>query len=202
MNDEWLNIFNDRHVKIGVESRTTVHAQGLWHETFHCWFVKLIDSEPHLYFQQRSNVKKDFPGLFDITAAGHLHAHESVSDGIREVEEELGVTLGMNDLRPVGVLKDSIVQGELIDNEFAHTYIFIIENDNLLFNLQPEEVSAIYSATVSEVVRLYESEVDHISMKCIHSNGENDPFIYAKLQDFVPHGDGYMKQILQALKEA
>ena len=75
LEDEWLNTFNDRHVKIGVESRTNVHAQGLWHETFHCWFVKLVDIEPHLYFQQRSEVKKDFPCLFDITAAGHLLAH-------------------------------------------------------------------------------------------------------------------------------
>lgn len=199
MNDEWLNTFNDCHVKIGVKSRTSVHAQGLWHETFHCWFVKLVGSEPHLYFQQRSDRKKDFPGLFDITAAGHLLAHETVSDGLREVEEELGVTLEMNDLRSVGVLKDSIVQGELIDNEFAHTYLFFIESDNLIFKLQPEEVSAIFSTPVSEVVRLYERVVDQISMRCIHSNCENQPFINVKLQDFVPHGEEYMKRILQAL---
>ena len=115
------------------------------------------------------------------------------------MEEELGITLKINDLHPIGILKDRIVHGELIDNEFAHTYIFFIENDNLLFDLQPEEVSAIYSTPVSEVVRLYEREVDQISMRCIHSNRKNDPLINVNLQDFVPHGEGYMKQILQAL---
>ncbi|WP_233522994.1 NUDIX domain-containing protein [Peribacillus saganii] len=60
-----------------------------------------------MYFQLRSEEKKDFPSLFDISAAGHILANETVEDGIREVKEELGIDISMNDLEYVGVIKDS-----------------------------------------------------------------------------------------------
>ncbi|MGB2992011.1 MAG: NUDIX hydrolase, partial [Paenisporosarcina sp.] len=88
---EVLSIFDENHQKIGEQSRDVIHTEGHWHETFHCWIVQMKLDVPYLYFQQRSKVKKDFPNLYDITAAGHLLAHEMVHDGLREVEEELGL---------------------------------------------------------------------------------------------------------------
>ncbi|WNQ12825.1 NUDIX domain-containing protein [Paenibacillus aurantius] len=49
--------------------------------------------EPCLLLQRRHPGKDTYPGLFDITAAGHLEAGENVSDGIRELKEELGTDL-------------------------------------------------------------------------------------------------------------
>ncbi|WP_223260763.1 NUDIX hydrolase [Bacillus sp. LNXM65] len=93
MEQEKLNILNEQHEAIGVAPRSDVHAQGLWHETFHFWLLKKELDTVYLYFQLRSPAKKDFPSLFDITAAGHLLANEQPSDGVREVEEELGLTV-------------------------------------------------------------------------------------------------------------
>ncbi len=41
--------------------------------------------------------------MLDATAAGHLTAGESVADGMREVEEELGVSWPMDALTDLGV---------------------------------------------------------------------------------------------------
>lgn len=199
LESEWLAVFDENHQKIGENTRAFIHQHGLWHETFHCWIVQVENGVPHLYFQQRSDMKKDFPNLFDITAAGHLLAYETVNDGIREVKEELGIKLSMKNLQSIGIIKDTILHGDSIDNEFAHTFLYIAEKSNLRFHLQEEEVSGIFSAPLSEVERLYEKKVTHISLTCIISNKE-DVEINATLKDFVPHV-GYMEQVLNAIRQ-
>lgn len=199
LESELLAVFDENHHKIGEETRAFVHQHGLWHETFHCWIVQVENGVPHIFFQQRSGIKKDFPNLFDITAAGHLLAHETVNDGIREVKEELGINLSMKNLQSIGIIKDTISHGNFIDNEFAHTFLYIVEKRNLPFHLQEEEVSGIFSAPLSEVEKLYEKKVTHISLTCIISNKE-DVEINATLKDFVPHG-GYLEQVLNAIQQ-
>ena len=193
--EEVLSIFDENHQKVGEQSRDVIHTKGHWHETFHCWIVQIKLDVPHLYFQQRSNLKKDFPNLFDITAAGHLLAHETVDDGLREVEEELGLLLNMNELQSLGIIKDTILHGEFIDHEFAHTFMYISENENLALRLQVEEVSGIFSASLSDVIRLFEDKVESISLQCVTSN-EDVAEKMVTLIDFVPHEKEYMNEVL------
>jgi isopentenyldiphosphate isomerase len=192
---EVLSIFDENHQKIGEQSRDVIHTEGHWHETFHCWIVQMKLDVPYLYFQQRSKVKKDFPNLYDITAAGHLLAHEMVLDGLREVEEELGLLLNMNELQSLGIIRDSIVHGEFIDNEFAHTFMYKSINENLAFRLQVEEVSGIFSAPLSEVIRLFQNKVESISLQCVNSN-EDIAEKMVTLIDFVPHRKEYVNEVL------
>lgn len=201
LEEEVLAVFDKNHQKIGQQSRGVIHKQGLWHETFHCWIVHVENGVPYLYFQQRSNVKKDFPNLFDITAAGHLLAHETVNDGIREVEEELGLTISMDDLQSIGIIKDTILHGKFIDNEFAHTFLYKAEKFKLSFHLQKDEVSGIFASPLSEVVRLYDKKVDHISLQCITSYDNEVSEIGVTLNDFVPHGIRYMKEVLNCIQQ-
>lgn len=196
MEQEYLSIFDEKHQKVGKNTRSFIHQHGLWHETFHCWFVYIENGVPYLYFQQRSEVKKDFPGLFDITAAGHILANETVKDGIREVKEELGINISMEELQSIGIIKDSILQEGFMDNEFAHTFIYITENNHLPFHLQEEEVSGIFSSPLSEVARLYDKKVELISLQCIHSKNDDLLVINATLKDFVPHDIGYINKVL------
>lgn len=79
---EKLKVYDEQYNYVREESRDVIHAKGLWHETFHCW---LVDGDEVL-IQKRSAAKKDFPGLFDITAAGHLLSDEKVMDGLRECQ--------------------------------------------------------------------------------------------------------------------
>ena len=81
---ERLRIFNVNYEQIGAAYRDEVHLRGYWHEVFHCWVVEKIEQQWYIYLQLRSYSKKDYPGQYDITAAGHLMEDETVEDGVRE----------------------------------------------------------------------------------------------------------------------
>ncbi|WP_262378410.1 hypothetical protein [Bacillus pumilus] len=49
MEHEKLRILNDQHETIGVAARSDIHAQGLWHETFHVWLLKEEQGVAGLY---------------------------------------------------------------------------------------------------------------------------------------------------------
>lgn len=143
MSDEWIKIFDEEHNPIGVAPRDEVHSKGYWHDTFHYWLVTEEEDSVYIYFQIRSNKKADYPGLLDITAAGHLLSHETIENGIREVREEIGIDVVIDDLDFLGVIDYSVNSEEFIDNEFAHTFLHRNPPQFEDFILQPDEVSGI-----------------------------------------------------------
>ena len=84
---EQLKVFDENYTYLRDESRDKVHREGLWHETFHCWLV----DDKFVYIQKRSAMKKDFPGLFDITAAGHILSTETVKMVFGKWKRNLGI---------------------------------------------------------------------------------------------------------------
>jgi isopentenyldiphosphate isomerase len=96
---ELLDVYDELGARTGVARRDVVHRDGLWHRCFHLWIL----SGDGVLLQRRSPAKEAFGGMLDATAAGHLAAGESVLDGAREAEEELGVAFAPADLEPLGV---------------------------------------------------------------------------------------------------
>ncbi|QTD40190.1 NUDIX domain-containing protein [Sporosarcina sp. Te-1] len=129
---ENLKVFDAQYNYIDDQSRDIIHAEGLWHETFHCW---LTDGE-NVFIQKRSFKKKDYPGLLDITAAGHLLSTENVMDGIREVEEELGIKVDESKLHRMGIVPNVIVLPHFIDREFSHVFLYVSTFAPAEFSLQ------------------------------------------------------------------
>ena len=81
---ENLDIYDEYMNKIGTESRDTVHHNGLWHKTVHCW---MYDDDGNIYFQIRAD-----SGKLYTTASGHVLAGETVRDAFRrEIFEEIGI---------------------------------------------------------------------------------------------------------------
>jgi isopentenyldiphosphate isomerase len=99
MDDELLDIFDERGRHVGIKRRGDVHRDGDWHLAFHLWVV----SGAGVLLQRRATTKGSWPGHLDASAAGHLLAGEAVRDGLREAEEELGVAYAFGDLEPLGV---------------------------------------------------------------------------------------------------
>ncbi|GLB61882.1 NUDIX hydrolase [Cytobacillus sp. NCCP-133] len=155
METELLNIFDEGRKQIGVASREEVHKKGYWHETFHCWFIQRDNDKNYIYFQNRSKDKKDYPDLLDITAAGHLLSHESVMDGIREVEEELGISVAFEELVPLGVIDYSAEKKNFIDKELAHVFLYRCHHLLDEFYPQLEEVSGIVRIPLEDFYELW-----------------------------------------------
>lgn len=188
---EKIKVFDEQFQYIGIHSRDHVHSKGLWHETFHCW---LIDDD-FVYIQKRSAHKKDFPSLFDITAAGHLEAHETVEDGVREIEEELGIKVAFTDLISVGIIRDIILLPHFSDYEFAHVYFYQAEFTAADFTLQEGEVESIYRIKQQDFIRLCVGEVENT----IAYRLGNQEKSLVSLTDFVPHETIYFQTIAEKL---
>ncbi|MCH7322497.1 NUDIX domain-containing protein [Solibacillus sp. MA9] len=151
---ERLAIFDEHYHKIGEAIRDEVHAKGYWHEVFHCWVIEKIEDEWMIYLQLRSKLKKDYPNQFDITAAGHLLATETILDGVRELHEELGINIAFEELKALGVIPYKIYNEIIKDYEFANVFIYEITNGLDTFQIQREELDGMYYMRLQDFFNL------------------------------------------------
>lgn len=184
---EQIKTFDENYTYVKDESRDNVHLKGLWHETFQCWLM----DEQFVYVQKRSAEKKDFPSLFDITAAGHILATETVEDGIREVEEELGLVVDLSRLCSKGFIRDVIELPNFHDYEFANVFLYQSTFKPSDFTLQVEEVDSMHKVKKAGLIQLFLQEVETVT--CI--NIMNGAFTEISLGDFVPHDKNYFEEI-------
>lgn len=201
---ELLTVFDDNGEAIGTAGREEVHTKGFWHETFHCWIISKENNKHYLHFQLRSPVKKDYPNQLDISAAGHINAAESVSDGIREIHEELGINVSIEELIYLGKIQDEIIQDTIIDREFAHVFVYLIPSDSgINYTFQIEEVSGMFRVELDLFEQLWLEKINTIRVRGQilddHLNQiEVDKIV--GLTDFLPHNPTYISSILMKFK--
>jgi len=131
---EFLDVLDENGYKTGkIKSYEDVHRDGDWHKSVHLW---ILNSQNELLMQQRSFEKKSFPGLWDMSVAGHLQAGEDgAKAAIREAKEELYIDLSNDKLEFLFTYPYSTVQseGKYINNCFHDVYI-------VKKNIKPEEI--------------------------------------------------------------
>lgn len=199
-----LKIFDHDHNQIGVAPREEVHRLGYWHEAFHCWFFSKEGDDEYVYLQIRSQLKKDYPNLLDITAAGHLLAQKTVEDGIREIKEEIGIDVLYEELIPSGVFKYSVVKENFIDNELAHIFLIKANQTFHNFTLQREEVSGIVKIKFSEFYELWTGKKEQVKIQGFEINQEGQRILIDKTvgkNHFVPHDLSYYKHIIKSIQK-
>lgn len=143
--EELFEIFDDRGRPLGVLPRAEVHRRGIWHRAVN---VFLFDAAGRLYLQRRSRHKDVGPGLWDLSAAEHLHPGESFESGAhRGLAEELGVTGVLLAAYP-GTFREKLEQGSVRDWEiqrcFHGRYAGQVRPD-------PEEVAQVRTASRDEL---------------------------------------------------
>ncbi len=204
MEEELLRIFDCKRNAIGTASRHEVHRLGYWHETFHCWFVSRVEGIDYIYLQIRSESKKDYPGLLDITAAGHLLASETVRDGVREVEEELGIDVSFEELVSLGILDYSVTTGELIDKELANVYVYKCNLSFDDFVLQTEEVSGVVRAEFNKFSKLWLGQLEEIIVEGFEIDKTGKRVLINKIvtkSNFVLHDQSYYVDIIRGIQK-
>ena len=123
-----------------TKAKRLVHRDGDWHRAVHVWIVQ---SDGRILVQRRALVKENNPGLWDVSAAGHISAGESLIDAaIRETREELGLEIRAAELQHVASLREQSVLngGTYIDNEVHEIFIVRRNVDVRALRLQKEEV--------------------------------------------------------------
>jgi isopentenyldiphosphate isomerase len=203
METELLNIFDENRNRMGTATRAEVHRLGHWHEAFHCWFVSRDGGRAYIYVQLRSEGKKDYPNLLDISAAGHLLADETVLDGVREIEEELGILVSFDELIPLGVVDYHLVVGDMIDKEFAHVYLY--EGRSILeeARLQVEEVSGLFRMDFGDFRELWLGSREQVRIEGFEMMDGKKVGIerFVGKEMFVPHQLSYYERVVRAIGE-
>lgn len=112
--------------------------------------VLLFNARGELLIQQRHKDKIGWPGLWDFSAAGSaLAGDSSVDAAIREVQEELGVTLTPEELSPAMTLYG--------DCFFVDIYLVDRELEISALRLQETEVQAVRWVSEEEILRMVET---------------------------------------------
>lgn len=141
--DELIDILDSNGNHTGRSClKSIAHQHGYYHATIHAW---LYTNDGKVLMQQRGFDKKTYPGLWDVSVAGHVHAGESIEEAaIREVEEEVGLKIEAHQLKKIAIRKGERKHPNgILDNEFYH--VFLVELKECFHKLtkQDDEVAAI-----------------------------------------------------------
>jgi isopentenyldiphosphate isomerase len=194
---EILDIFDVQMKHIGTAERNEVHTKGYWHKTFHCWIVRSENEKGNVIFQIRDKAKDDEPNKLDITAAGHLEAGETPEDGLRELREELGVTINYDKLHFLGIRINASESGNKVNNEFSHVYMFRDDRKLEEYKMQKNEVSGLVEISIDEGLKLCAGEVSSVKCKVIRAiDGKTVSSMESiKFEHFIPRIDSYYYKV-------
>ena len=141
--DEFIDILTTEGLPTGNTAlKSEAHKNGWFHATAHIW---LFTTDKKILLQKRALTKKVFPGIWDISVAGHIGAGEEILEGAkREIFEEIGLELKEEDLIKIGTRIHQVSHANGIqDNEHHHVFIAELKTSVKQLTLQKEEVADI-----------------------------------------------------------
>lgn len=117
---------------------------GDYHMVVH---VILFNHAGQMLIQQRQSCKRSFPDVWDISVGGcAIQGENSQQAAMREVREELGLTIDLYDTAPDLTLA--------FPGGFDDMYIVERELDPTTLHLQEEEVQAVQWADREEILEM------------------------------------------------
>ena len=198
--DERVDVLDAHGEKTGrVAWKSEAHRLGLWHRCFHCWIVatNTASGEPCLFVQRRAAGKDTWPNKLDVTVGGHLGAGEETLDGLREVEEELGLSVAPGELVPVGTRRTEKEIPAGLDREFQEVFLLVRSLSIQDLRLQEVEVAAVMRLRLDGVEALY----DGGEIPAEEWAGGETSSVSVSLADFIPDEDDYLLRVARAARD-
>ncbi len=98
------------------------------------WIVRRRAGRIEVLLQMRCQAKDSFPGCYDISSAGHIPAGcDYVESALRELREELGVTVHADALQECGIRHftfTDVFHGKLFkDNQVSKVFCLWLDRD-------------------------------------------------------------------------
>ena len=130
-----------------IKPRALVHRDGDLHGASHVFLARLRGERAELLLQKRSAQKDSFPGLYDISAAGHLDPGEDFAAAARrELAEELGVTGEEPEFlfAQRNEYHGAFHGKPFHDNEIAWVYLLVLDRPEEAFTPEACEVESVH----------------------------------------------------------
>lgn len=140
----WVDIVDEKNQPRNFALPITIANQKkLWHRGCH---ALLSTPNKHVVIQKRSKQIIFSPRMIDITLGGHVDSGENPQKAmLREISEELGITLDKESLRLIQIYKQSRYHPRYKRHarSFTYTYHAVLPNNNPEFAIQKSEVAAV-----------------------------------------------------------
>lgn len=148
MKEEYIEIVDENNKKIGENKlRSLVHSSDLWHRIVHIYFFRISTEDIELLVYLRSSINDVDPNKWDARFGGHIRMGESLEQAVtREIKEEVGLSISMNDL----------IEGEWRKrndpkNEFTKAYYFEYKGSSEELDFNDKEVQEVKWMFVADI---------------------------------------------------
>ena len=147
---ELLDIVDENNNLTGeIIDREIVHTKGLFHREVG---VIVLNEKKEVLLEKRAASKKQAPNKWAI-CAGHIEAGDIPNNAIiREMQEEIGVTCKIDDLKFVGVFeRNKNFKNGQKNNTFIYIYLYKTNKKIEDYTVQIEELSEVKYFPMNEL---------------------------------------------------
>ena len=146
-----------------IATREECHKKGYWHRAVYAF---IIDDKKNILLQKRSENKKLWPNMWDVTVGGHVISGEFGRQAlIRETKEELGIEIADDDIKYLVCSTSINKQGKIINKHYNECYLITKNIDISDIVLQKEEVSEIKYFSKEELIKRIENNYEGLTQK-------------------------------------
>jgi isopentenyldiphosphate isomerase len=185
-----------------AKPRALVHRDGDWHRSLHVWVVlKGTEPLPELLLQRRSLAKDTQPGAVDIAVAGHLAAGETVEDGLREAEEEIGLVLCPADVTRLGVRRRVFAAPSVLDREIQEVFFTVTSRPFTSLVPHPDELAALLTLPLEGALALASGRVAEAPARELPVGQGVVREVVLRGPDLLADRDGYFVLALRSILE-
>lgn len=128
---ELVDIYNNKHEKMNYQKERKALEEGEYRLSCFIW---VINDKEQILLQQRLASAKKMPNMWGTTAGGVLAGETSLEGAIRELKEELGITVNSDDMEFIGSNKRI--------NDYVEVWLCKKEVDIGSLKIEPTEVQA------------------------------------------------------------
>ena len=199
---ERFDLFDDSGRPLGrSKPRGEVHRDGDWHRSLHLWVWGVEDGEPFIIFQRRSMTKDTWPGALDVAVGGHFRSGETLAATLREAEEEIGLSVTVDDVIQVGRRFHAWRDETFHDREINE--IYAVRSDRSLpdYRQHPEEIDALVRIDIEVALKLFRGETSVVDALSSARSDRSPRLISLQLKDFADVSDGYAIRMLASLQQ-
>lgn len=143
--NEILFIVDQNNMPLEPQLRAVAHRDRLWHRTTGIW---VINNKLQILCQKRSLLKDIKPGFWEAFFGGHVApGQEYLENAVKELNEELGVSVNATDMIPYKVFKSD----KPTHAEFQQVFACKINGDIDSFEFEKEEADQLKWIELEEV---------------------------------------------------
>jgi len=139
------------------------HQKDLWHRVFTCIIVNPKNKTIILQKKVPGRYSFDRPDYLDINVGEHYKAGELIRQGVREIEEEIGIKVKFKDLISLGIRQTAeTVSKNYIANEFQHIFLYPPIRKLEDYKLDNTEVNGLVELHIQDAIGLLLQKKDRI----------------------------------------